>query len=752
MVRIPPLRYCVLVSALALSIASVDVTGTSRAAAPGARTFGPGGASATGSAAGPTTDPDSPSCVLLRRSKRRLPRGQSGDVLVAADPGRDAVARRVTLAFADPAGAPSLALRLHRLVQDRVARDPSTPDSVRAVLEEPTYLFLSDRQGGFPGRTFWREQPNGSLRAMPGVPFVDMPVGETDLDWSRFGGFAEIFPHELAHIMMRELAGDATRKASNAIHFVTVRTDPWMAFTEGWGEHFQPVALDLGPGSAARELRARPPYAADSGWLARFAREQARGSWFRPANLAFLFWQGKGEQQLRDGAVRGNCFIHLVPLPRELQDGRRAARETMLYRDVVPPAEVAPLKNGPQVMASEGIVSTFFYRLVTDRRLQETYRESAFYESFLAAGEAPLRAPAEVRRRFPPLVNVYLKLFEVFHHDVTWEVGTGRPPLLQVVAGYAARYPDEAEAIFAIFLDVTRGVSVDREAARRQAEPGYLEDLRKRLLCGEARLDGNLGPPLWLLNRQFRGGFGVFRYFFLRPPLTFDLNAADAADLRTVPGVTVELADRIVAVRETRGFYRSIDDLAGVPGFTPALTARFQGMRTAMERMLDRPLGHDDDSKFAGLLVPMLFGSYAVAALWQVGRALVLAALAFALVGGLNEILETRGSGGERDRGRGSRRTEAGASGPGRNAWRWGARAVRLGLGVAAGVWIFSLALYLCGVYPTALLMGAIGLAAWVPPVAMRLTRGGPGQAGARPVVLRIISRVVVFVIIGAMY
>lgn len=51
-------------------------------------------------------------------------------------------------------------------------------------------------------------------------------------------------------------------------------------------------------------------------------------------------------------------------------------------------------------------------------------------------------------------------------------------------------------------------------------------------------------------------------------PLTINLNTASVAELMTVPGVDLPMARRIIAARDARGFFRSIDELkeAGVPG------------------------------------------------------------------------------------------------------------------------------------------------------------------------------------------
>lgn len=642
---------------------------------------------------------DRPLFALLRRSEIKPPDGQTRDVLKLADLKTDELAQRTSEFFSDPASYPHFALRLHQFVKNYLAHNSTNPEATRIVLSEPTYFFLSDRQGGFPGNGFWLEEADRSLRDMTQVSYVDIQFKVEELDGDDFGDVDQIFPHELGHIIMRELAGEPEQTAFSGIHFVTVCSDPWVAFSEGWGEHFQPAAIDHSQSESIQERRIEPLPSVEDSWYARFAHELASGCYFCPANLAFLFWQGKGEQHLRDGAVRNNHFVHQVILPRALMTDRRGPYEALLYRDVIPPSPDASLKNGAQMLASEGVISTLFYRLVTDARLQNTYREPAFYESFFLPGQSADWGQVKPQDLFTPEENVYLKLFDVFAQYVTWEVGHGPSPMIQVIAGYAERFPDEAETVLGIFLEVTRGVTVDADAAIHSADSNYLSTLQKRLLQGGIKLDDNLGPPLWLSNDDFKGGLGVFRYFSLmRPPLNFDLNAADAADLRTVPGMTEDLAERIIAAREKQGHFDSLEDLAQIDGMTPVLLERFRTMQTKMEQELAPPKS-EDDPFLSNLLVILLIASYGVAALFQIGRLLVLATMAYNLVFGIAW---------------GIRRLDWETASERTSWFRRGLRGVRRGMGVALLAFLVSLGIYAGGLMVTPWIMGALGLLMWV--------------------------------------
>ena len=674
--------------------------------------------------------------VLLRRSAKPAPDKSGADVLVPARPGSDAIAARAADIMAAPAGYSQLVLRLSQRAKTYLSRDAALPQAQRGTLAEPAYLFLSDRQGGFPAESFWLEQPDGSLARKDNVPFVDTTVGERDLAPGDIGGLEAIYAHELGHLVMTALAGPPSQRASSAIHFVTVKTDAWYAFTEGWGEHFQPLSLDQYPGASWQSRRGEPASAFEQLWYSRFAREEIEGCWICPANLRFIRWHGPAEQRLRDEPVRRNHFIHRVKLPPGFLDGRRPAREARMFRDAMPPTAEGALKNGPEMMESEGVIATLFYRMASDDRLKRTYRDPAFYDPFLLPNQAAPGEGVDLRDVIPPAENVYLKLFDVLHRQFAW----GEWPAIELVRGYAARFPDEAGAIYDVFLDVTRGVTVEPDALRRQAEPGYLAGLRQRLIAGEARIDGNMGPALWVVVPGTEFGMGLFRYFIVPTSITFDLNAADLADLLSVPDLSPALASAIVHDRDEHGSFASVDMLARVPGMTAGLLGQFRDMRSRMEARMKRTNDRRTDSGFMkDYLALVLKGSYYVAAASQLGRALVLSGLGVLLVWRL--LGWWTGMPGRQQ-----------ASGHRRRWWRRAVRAMGRGIAAAVVPCIISVGLYAAGVLPTVGIMAiagaacaaviAVGFSAMPARVPNRLTRAVRLAAGA----------IVASLIIGAMY
>ena len=67
------------------------------------------------------------------------------------------------------------------------------------------------------------------------------------------------------------------------------------------------------------------------------------------------------------------------------------------------------------------------------------------------------------------------------------------------------------------------------------------------------------------------------------PDMRIDINTADAAELNVLPGIGPRLAERIVADREARGPFASLDDLARVRGVGPRTVERIRTYIVAEE-------------------------------------------------------------------------------------------------------------------------------------------------------------------------
>src|SRR6185436_9524177 len=168
----------------------------------------------------------------------------------------------------------------------------------------------SDNQGGFPRFGLYSDD------ADPGLAYIDLH--RRSLPSGRFGAIDQIFPHELLHVIVHDLAGPPPDGNATQVHAIGVRTDRVTAFNEGFAEHGQVMAID--DPDAPPETKA---LAADA-ILSRGAFDRmeayrralsAPWSTAQKARMTFPLWFSQAEQVLRYHAVRANLFARAEPVP-----------------------------------------------------------------------------------------------------------------------------------------------------------------------------------------------------------------------------------------------------------------------------------------------------------------------------------------------------------------------------------------------------------------------------------------------------
>lgn len=408
-------------------------------------------------------------------------------------------------------------LRLYRMAQ-RFAHPDKTA--------QPAYLVLSDNQGGFPRAGFVLD---GQVQT--GTTFVDLHR-RSDLT-GRAGAMDQIFPHELMHIIVAELAGEAPEGHASQVHAIGVRTDRVTAFNEGFAEHAQAMAIDDRDGRPETRAIATDMAARDrvmTQFEAYGRAVSARWAVAPRARMTFLLWFSRGEQVMRYHAVKDNLFAHQPDVPERLLT-RRGAYQAYLLENVLPGRADAPPKSAARLLASEGFVSALFYRLMNTPAIRNGLRDDEFYGRFGVS-----------RLQIEPLENAYLKIFAA--------ISEGRHDTAAVIDAYGRLFPEEREVVEGVLRDALLGQDVPR------------------------------APEIWLLNEHFTAGTTLFdQYRALPRPQTFDLNAASAAELAAVPNVDRHLAGAVLGNVP----YATLDDLQRVPGMTPEALASFREMRRAME-------------------------------------------------------------------------------------------------------------------------------------------------------------------------
>jgi len=424
--------------------------------------------------------------------------------------------------------------RLVRLyaIEQRVSHPDREP--------RPAILCLTQNQGGFPRDGGF--VLDGVLRR---APYVDLH--ERSALTGRYGAIDQIFPHELMHIILRDLAGERADGRASQVHAIGVATDRLTAFDEGLAEHAQAMAID-DPGAASdtHALAGQTDLDASAARNAEAYRRAMTARWaIAPrVRMTFPFWFSGTEQYWRYHAVKANLFAHAAPATG------RDAYATYLLDNVLPGTAEDPLKPLSRLLATEGVVSAFFVRLATDPAIQRTLAPPSVYDGFHVT-----------RAAIDPLENAYVKILSAFAgrtHD-----------LVAFTRTYAALFPDD-RAAFATVLRDTFGASA---------------------LAGV--------PEIWLVNQDTPNGRSLFDQFRGSPrPHAFDLNAASMGDLIGVTGVDVSRAQAILS----NAPYRSLADLQRVAGLDPAVRARFK--RMGADANVKDARGDEGSMSFKAILMP----------------------------------------------------------------------------------------------------------------------------------------------------
>lgn len=416
-------------------------------------------------------------------------------------------------------------LRLERWARQRAGHP---------VTAEPFRLALTSEEGGFPRYGCWIAEPGQEPRFVA-AGYVELVPNEQSI---QSGFFEEVFVHETGHLILKALAGELEGQRTAKFHQAVAVTDRVTAFDEGYAEHFQPMV---------RETTLNPS-----------VRRWMTGA---GANDLNQFWLSNADMNLRTDGVKRNLFIHARYFP-EIAD----VYDNLVAADTSAVFATDRLRNPQEMLASEGVVATLFYRFVNDDQLRQSYRDRAFYQRFIPdlAGE-----PADA---VSPEENVNLKIMEAFK---AMPNADGKAPLTRFFNAYARLFPEDAARVRLLFIATTWGAATSRplaDAFVRAAERGHLGDHAgldsekpfERLAAVAAdtsiALDAEVGPELWLTNPDF-----LIKTAPWEPertePLAADLNTASAAELRALFGFSRDSAASILAARDQRGHFASIDEV-----------------------------------------------------------------------------------------------------------------------------------------------------------------------------------------------
>ena len=389
-----------------------------------------------------------------------------------------------------------------------------------------TWLLLSLEEGGFPRQGFWLQESGGTRWVAE--PYVDLVV---DADSVADGSFEEIFAHELGHVFLRRLIGDLPEGYSRTPHHSFSITDQQTAFDEGWATHFQPLVRRL--------TRNERLLAQDQGVETRS---------YVP------LWMHHLDRHYRVEGVRQNLFVHrAVTLPGAGDAVERRELSTMFDR--------ARLKNASQMLASEGVVATFFFR-------------------HLGPG---LGGADALKARYEPM-------FRAFHALRAQKPSVATPLLPTVARLLATQSEDDGKRFIKVLVETSYG-ALTSPALAAQAEQlavagrfgdgdafvPLLQAARKAMAAevsavqaDPARLESQIGAALWVLPAVAHNASRPSRANAVLAVRTVDLNTAEREQLMTLPGVSAAIAERALASRDKDGYFTGVADFARRAGLPAA--------------------------------------------------------------------------------------------------------------------------------------------------------------------------------------
>lgn len=417
-----------------------------------------------------------------------------------------------------------------------LALDSAAQRIAGAKTPEPLWLLLSSTYGDQQRGGFWLREVQGERWIAE--PLIDLMTDTRDL---ADGSFEEVFAYELGHQLLARLLPELPEGYSRTPHGVFALTDDPSAFREGFALHFQALIRRL---TRNERLKAHD-----------------LGLEFSP----FVpFWRNNLERSAVIAGIRSNLFVHSqLALPGD--------NEGIGRRDLSNLFDRTRLKNGNQMLASESVVATLFYR--------------AF---------AP--GPSELE----PLLARYERLFYALRDLRTEELTADSPIFLQFAEQYARDNPEDGRRVLRLLVETTYGATAD-PALARQTEAlashgrrgdfkGYMAELRparasmSRLIDVVQRaprgLRGALGPAIWLVSDNTRASAAPDA-----PLLTINLNTAEREQLASLPGINPILAERAVSSRRQHGPFRSLSDFAARLNLSPDQALKLSAQAQAMERL-----------------------------------------------------------------------------------------------------------------------------------------------------------------------
>jgi hypothetical protein len=268
------------------------------------------------------------------------------------------------------------------------------------------------------------------------------------------------------------------------------------------------------------------------------------------------YWLSNLDRAARIDGVRRNWFVQAqIALP--------GTGDPLARRDQTTLFDTAHLKNGNQMMASEGVLATIFYR-------------------WLVPGSAERAA---VLQRYGALFDALIALNKQSHLD------SDAPLLLDLIDARRVLDPKDGARVLAMVIDTTYGATADATLSasfeslaahgRLGDMAGFTNDLKAARAAlahlqdtvahSPATAHAALGPDIWLFKERPRA-------------VAVNLNTAEREYLLELPGIDAMTADRALDSRRAKGPFKDLNDFAKRSGVNQAAASQLADLQTAMTK------------------------------------------------------------------------------------------------------------------------------------------------------------------------
>ena len=409
----------------------------------------------------------------------------------------------------------------------------------------PNVLFISENQGGFPrlGLTLIK---NNETVEYPKLNYVDLVIWEDDFKY----GAIDIYSHELGHVMMNNIFGTFPKYKCRKQHVSMGVTDYNIAFFEGWGIHFQRLAYDNTP-----------------------LYQKGFQNLFEYDRMAKT-WHSHVDENLRIEAVLKNNYIYQKQLPSNIIIDSLTTEKIIITEHTSSIFDFSKLKNPQQMLSCEGVLASLFYRINTNKKLQNNYLKKEFYKPFLLAAIPQNTQPKDI---FTPFENVILKNFWVWNKIKTKNYQSLNITI-EFIKEWCKSFPEDKNELIKIFLLTTKGKTINNELATLFEKLVYqgnignydefnvliknfekkFSELKEKTLKDITIIEKNIGPELWIENNKIKIRTVLWNKQN-KKNLYININTASIFEIASFWNMNLSKAKKFIQKRNQLGYFKSFD-------------------------------------------------------------------------------------------------------------------------------------------------------------------------------------------------